>query len=82
MLLSYLNYSINNIRKKILQCVKEYETTVIIKILRKRKINLIEPILADFIGYHSYTYMVDFMREFSIHPEKMIKMAARESRRT
>ncbi|QID21182.1 pA498R [African swine fever virus] len=80
LLLSYLNYSINNIRKKILQCVKEYETTVIIKILWKRKINLIEPILADFIGYHSYTYMVDFMREFSIHPEKMIKMAARESR--
>ncbi|QRW44312.1 p505 5R 2 [African swine fever virus] len=33
LLLSYLNYSINNIRKKILQCVKEYETTVIIKIL-------------------------------------------------
>ncbi|WRY69305.1 pMGF505-5R [African swine fever virus] len=81
LLLSYLNYSIDNIRKKILQYVKEYETTLIIKILwKKKKINLIEPILADFIGYHSYTYMKGFMRDFSIHPERIIKMAARESR--
>uniref|UniRef100_A0A6G7KTM4 p505_5R n=1 Tax=African swine fever virus TaxID=10497 RepID=A0A6G7KTM4_ASF len=80
LLLSYLYYSIYNIRTKILQCVQEYATTIIIQILWKRKIYLLRPILADFIRYHTYTYMVHFMRVFSIHPEKMFKMAARESR--
>ncbi|UYB79182.1 pMGF505-5R [Recombinant African swine fever virus] len=81
LLLSYLNYSVNNIRKKIIQYVKQYETTLIIKILwKKRKINLIDPILADFVGYHNYTYLINFMREFSIYPERIIKMAARVAR--
>ncbi|WEG42229.1 MGF 505-4R [African swine fever virus] len=81
LLLSYLNYSVKHIIKKIVQYViKEGDFTIIV-VLKRKKINLVEPVLTGFIDhYYSYCFIKQFIHEFAIRPEKMIKMAARKGK--
>lgn len=46
----------------------------------KNKLNLVDAVLARLVKYSTYTDIVQFMGEFSVSPERVIKMAARESR--
>ncbi|WRY69308.1 pMGF505-10R [African swine fever virus] len=83
LLLSSLNYSVHPITKQLVRNVVDYRSTLIVKLLlmrRKRKLNLVDAVLARLVRYSTYTDTVKFMGEFSVSPEKVIKMAARESR--
>ncbi|QST87110.1 p505_4R [African swine fever virus] len=81
LLLSYLNYSIKNITEKIVQHVIKGGDYTIIILLKKKKINLVEPVLTGFIDqYYSYCFIENFIREFAIRPERLIKMAARKGK--
>ncbi|AXZ95993.1 MGF 505-4R [African swine fever virus] len=81
LLLSYLNYSVKNIIGKIVQHVIKDGDYTIILLLKKKKINLVEPVLTGFIDYYySYCFIKHFIQEFAIRPEKLIKMAARKGK--
>ncbi|QZK26729.1 MGF-505-530-4R [African swine fever virus] len=81
LLLSYLNHSVKNIIGKIVQSVLKNGDFTIIIFLKKKKINLVEPALIGFINYYySYCFLEQFIHEFDIRPEKMIKMAARKGK--
>ncbi|AZP54156.1 MGF-505-10R [African swine fever virus] len=83
LLLSSLNYSVHTITKQLVHNVVIYSSTLIVKLLlmrRKNKLNLVDAVLARLVKYSTYTDIVQFMGEFSVSPERVIKMAARESR--
>nr|P0C9V0.1 RecName: Full=Protein MGF 505-10R [African swine fever virus pig/Kenya/KEN-50/1950] len=83
LLLSSLNYSVHTIIKQLVRSVAIYRSTLVVKLLlmrRKKKLNLIDAVLARLVKYCTYTDIVKFIREFSVSPERVIKMAARESR--
>ncbi|QRY19054.1 MGF 505-2R [African swine fever virus] len=79
LLLSYLNYSVKRI-KKLLRYVIEYESTLVIRILLKKRINLIDAVLEKTVRYFSETKVKTIMDELSISPERVIKMAIQKMR--
>ncbi|QZK26727.1 MGF_505/530-2R [African swine fever virus] len=79
LLLSHLNYSVKRI-KKLLRYVIEYESTLVIKILLKKRVNLIDAMLEKMVRYFSATKVRTIMDELSISPERVIKMAIQKMR--
>ncbi|WEG42232.1 MGF 505-9R [African swine fever virus] len=80
LLLSSINYCVNSFIKKLLHAVVKHKFMLIIKLLlerRKNKINLVNAALFKLVKYSSYTEIEKFMKEFSVNPEMVIKMAAR-----
>ncbi|XAJ03453.1 hypothetical protein [African swine fever virus] len=81
LLLSYLNYSVQNMIGKIVEAVINDGDFTIIIILKKKKINLVDSVLAGFLDhFHTYCFIKVFIHEFAIRPEKIIKMAARKDK--
>ncbi len=79
LLLSYINYKVKNV-KKLLEHVVKYNSTLVIRILLEKKKNLLDATLTRYVKDSTYFRVKEFMQDFSISPEKFIKIAVREKR--
>lgn len=79
LLLSYINYKVKNV-KKLLEHVVKYNSTLVIRILLEKKKNLLDATLTRYVKDSTYFQVKEFMQDFSISPEKFIKIAVREKR--
>ncbi len=80
LLLSSINYCVNPFVKKLLHAVVKHKYMLIIKLLLeqpKKKINLVDAALFKLVKYSTYKEIVKYMDEFSVNPERVVKMAAR-----
>uniref|UniRef100_A0A6G7KTK1 p505_10R n=1 Tax=African swine fever virus TaxID=10497 RepID=A0A6G7KTK1_ASF len=82
LLLSSLYYSVHTITKQLVHNVVIYSSTLVVQLLlmrRKNKLYLLHAVLPRLVQYSTYTDIVQFMCVFSVCPERVFKMAARES---
>ncbi|QXP49824.1 MGF 505-9R [African swine fever virus] len=80
LLLSSLNYSIHSFIKKLLYAVVKHKYMLVIKLLLarpKKKLNLVDAVLYRLVKHSTNAEIVKFMNEFSVSPERVIKVAAR-----
>ncbi|XAJ03456.1 hypothetical protein [African swine fever virus] len=79
LLLSYINYKVKNI-KKLLDHVLGGNSTLVLKILLEKKQNLVDAALTRLVKHSTYFRVKEFIEDFSISPEKFIKIAVREQK--
>ncbi|WOK21865.1 MGF 505-6R [African swine fever virus] len=79
LLLSYINYKVKNV-KKLVEHVVDHKSTLVLKILLEKKENLVDAVLTRLVKHSTYFQVREFIQEFSISPEKFIKIAVREKK--
>ncbi|QRY19058.1 MGF 505-7R [African swine fever virus] len=79
LLLSYINYKVKNI-KKLLDHVLGGNSTLVLKILLEKKQNLVDAALTRLVKHSTYFRVKEFIEDFSISPEKFIKIVVREQK--
>ncbi|QST86950.1 p505_6R [African swine fever virus] len=79
LLLSYINYKVKNV-KKLVEHVVDHNSTLVLKILLEKKENLVDAVLTRLVKHSTYFRVREFIQEFSVSPEKFIKIAVREKK--